>query len=55
MKKAFSFVRLGKPLQSPYNSKLLTIQGFRDQVEDYTFVSFYSDSDEVSVALQLKL
>lgn len=46
--KVFSFLRLGKSLQPPYNLKLLTVPGFRDQVEDYNFVSFYSESDEVS-------
>jgi hypothetical protein len=45
---AFSFLRLGKSLQPPYNLKLLTVPGFHDQVEDDNFVSFYSESDEVS-------
>lgn len=54
IEKAFSFVSAGKPIQSPYDSELLTVQGFRDQVEDYHFISFYGDSDEVCVALQLR-
>lgn len=51
---AFSFVSVGSPIQSPYDLELLTVQGFRDQIEDYRFISFYGDSDEVCVALQLR-
>jgi hypothetical protein len=54
IEKAFSFVSVSKSIQSPYDLELLTVQGFRDQVEDYHFISFYGDSDEVCVALQLK-
>jgi hypothetical protein len=40
IEKAFSFVSLSKPTQSPYNLELLTVQECRDQVEDYnSFVS----------------
>jgi hypothetical protein len=53
IEKTLSFVSLGKPIQPSYNLELLTVQGFRDQIEDYRFISFYGDSDDVSVALQL--
>jgi hypothetical protein len=53
IEKTLSFVSLAKPIQSPYDLELLSVQGFRDQIEDYRFVSFYGDSDDVSVALQL--
>jgi hypothetical protein len=53
IEKAFSLVSTGKSIQSPYNFEFLTVQGFRDQIEDYHFISFYGDSDMVSAALQL--
>ncbi|GFF98651.1 hypothetical protein IFM53868_09897 [Aspergillus udagawae] len=53
IEKTLSFVSLAKPIQSPYDLELLSVQGFRDQIEDYRFISFYGDSDDVSVALQL--
>jgi hypothetical protein len=53
--KAFSFVSHGKQIQSPYNPEILAVHELRDQVEDYRFISFYGQSDEVSVAHQLKV
>jgi hypothetical protein len=50
IEKTLSLVSLAKPIQSPYDLELLTVQGFRDQIEDYRFISFYGDSDEVCVA-----
>lgn len=46
----FSLVSPRTPIRSPYNPEFLMVQGFRDQVEDYQFISFYGDSDEVSIA-----
>ncbi|CAP91167.1 hypothetical protein E8E15_001824 [Penicillium rubens] len=42
----FSLVSPRIPIRSPYSPELPIVQGFRDQVEDYQFISFYGDSDE---------
>jgi hypothetical protein len=55
IEKTLSFISLGKPIQLPYNLELQTVQEFRDQIEDYRFVSFYGGSDDVSVAPQLNI
>jgi hypothetical protein len=51
----FSLVSPRIPIRSPYSPELPIVQGFRDQVEDYQFISFYGDSDEVSFAPQRKV